>query len=130
MTRLCSDQLVSWMLLTNCPNKSNNTTEAIYKSSIIIEFYNIEFSSKNDQYLFGFLVQTNPLCLYLNILESHYISPYHLLLLLTKTDLYFHNLSSFFNTNTMGFGFFPTSVLSIHQIMQPYKHLFQKCLFD
>lgn len=51
----------------------------------------------NGQFLFGFFfVQANPLCLYISLSESSYISPYHLLLLLTKTELFFHNLSLFF----------------------------------
>lgn len=49
----------------------------------------------NDQFFVCFLAQANPLCLYLSVLESGYTSPYHLLLLLTKPDLYFHTLSSF-----------------------------------
>lgn len=120
------------MLLTNCHNKSNNTTEVIYKSSIIIEFYNIEFYSKKKLYEWSifvrvFFVQANPLCLYISLSESSYISPYHLLLLLTKTELFFHNLSLFFNTNHTGFALFSASVLSIHEIMQFYEHWVYEC---
>lgn len=95
----CLEQLVRPMPLTNCSNKDYNTTEIIYNSSVIIYFNNIEFNSKKGIlwttiFLFGFGT-FNSLCLYLSLLESNYISPYHFLLLSTKTDLYFHTLSIF-----------------------------------
>lgn len=81
----------------------------------------------NDQFFVCFLAQANPLCLYLSFLESGYISPYHLLLLLTKPDLYFHTLSIFLIQTHWFLHSTQPLCCQIHQIMQSYKHLVHKC---